>query len=92
MAIKESSKKCYNCRYYKALYTKGIIEFNKLTLGLCSRQNDNLIEDKHGCCENFAGNFSKIRFTNKVAMRKLSEMSESVQAIRQILEELNCDT
>ncbi|MCH5147082.1 MAG: hypothetical protein J1F61_03625 [Clostridiales bacterium] len=92
MAIKESSKKCYNCRYYKALYTKGIIEFNKLTLGLCRKQDNKLIEDKHGCCEHFTGSFYRIRLTKKVALNKLLEMSESVQAIRQILDELNCDT
>lgn len=58
-----------------------------LALGVCSNQNDKVIEDKHSCCENFSGNFSRFRMSKKMVMRKLSEMSESMQAIRQIMEE-----
>ena len=87
MEISKNAKKCYNCWYYKALYTKGYINFDKLTLGLCCKQNDKLIEDKHGCCENFTGNFAKLRMSKRAVMRKLLEMSENMQAILQIMEE-----
>lgn len=86
MAIKESSKQCYNCKYYKALYVKGNIDFDRLTSGLCGKQNDKLIEDKHGCCENFEGNFRKIRIRKKAAIHKLLEMAASVVKISRIME------
>lgn len=87
MAIKESSKQCYNCKYYKALYVKGNINFDRLTSGLCDKQNDKLIEDKHGCCENFESNFRKVRMRKRAAMHKLLEMAASVMVIRRIMED-----
>lgn len=82
----EKGKECYNCRFYRPLYTKGFCQFDKLDYGFCRAQNDMRVE-KHGTCELYQRNFRSVGRRKAVALKKLVEAEEDLHVIRQILSE-----
>ena len=81
--MERKNKACWNCGNYKAYYTKGLCQFDKLDYGLCRKCNKTV--DKHQQCEFWRSDYAKRIWREKVAKNKLNEISEDITIIRQIL-------
>lgn len=83
--MERKNKACWNCRWYKAYYTKGWCYFDKLSYGLCKRKNQTV--DKRELCEGWYSNSSLRKLRMKIALAKLEELTDSITEIRQVLVE-----
>ena len=81
--MERKNKACWNCRCYKAYYTKGWCYFDKLSYGLCKRKNQTV--DRVNLCEHWCSNFIVRKRRIKVALMKLDGMADNIMEIRQVL-------
>ena len=77
--------KCFRCECYKAYYTKGRTNFNRLDNGLCTKKNETV--DKHGECEKFRLKYWGRVSRKQLALDALIENINLFAEIKQILEE-----
>lgn len=76
---------CYHCQYYKAYYTKGNTNFDRLDYGLCTQKKETV--DKHCGCEKFEYRFYGRVNRKQLALEALAENINLFSEIKQILEE-----
>ncbi|MBQ8657955.1 MAG: hypothetical protein IJ506_02370 [Clostridia bacterium] len=81
--MERKDKACWNCGNYKAYYTKGFCNFDKLNYGHCKYLNKQV--DKHEKCENWKSSYRYRGMRKTVAMRSLDEIFNQIVEIRQIL-------
>lgn len=86
--MKEESKKCFNCRYFKRYYTKELQEFRKTNYGLCYK-NGGTVEYCDGC-KDFTYKTRTIR-DERAVKECLNGLLTELSALRQIIEEENDD-
>ena len=77
------NKACWNCARYRAYYTKGLCNFDKLNYGLCRHKNETV--DKHCVCEFWRNNIAFRGWRETVAKKKLNGIFDQLIEIRQIL-------
>ena len=81
-----SEKFCYNCRFYKAYYTKGNIRFDRLDIGLCNQTKTTIEKHNHACAFFQSTYYARIN-KKEAALKALAENLNSIAEIKQILEE-----
>ena len=81
-----SEKFCYNCRFYKAYYTKGSIHFDKLDSGLFKQTNTTIEKHNHACAF-FQSTYYARMSKKEAALKALAENLNLIAEIKQILEE-----
>lgn len=81
--MERKNKACWNCGNYKAYYTKGLCEFDRLDYGLCRKRCETV--DKHNQCEFWKSNYSIRTWREDIAKKKLNGVLDEIIQIRQIL-------
>lgn len=81
--MERKNKACWNCGNYKAYYTKGFCQFDKLDYGVCRKQQETV--DKHNQCEFWRNDYSMRTWRENVAKKKLNGILDEIIQIRQIL-------
>ena len=77
-------KECWNCRYYRAFYTKGFSRFNKQKIGICNVEN-RIIGDKHISCDKWCNGFEIKNIRQVAAIKRIDETTDCFIQIKQIL-------
>ena len=62
--MERKNKACWNCGNYKAYYTKGFCQFDKLDYGVCRKQQETV--DKHNQCEFWRNDYSMRTYWTKL--------------------------
>lgn len=81
--MERKNKACWNCGNYKAYYTKGLCQFDRLDCGLCRKRQETV--DKHQQCKFWRNNYPIRTWRDDFAKRKLSDLLDAIIQIRQIL-------
>lgn len=87
--MKEENKRCGNCLYYGAFYTKKFCSFSKENYGICMGRE---VKEKHEVCGRWAFNNEFNRRARKeyrlsASLKVIDEMSKNLTEISQILRE-----
>lgn len=83
--MKNESKHCYGCRFYKPYYTKGYRQFEKCDIGLCGQSKSTV--DKHDSCEKYFCTYHARIDYKKATLAAITEHVNVLAEIKQILEE-----
>lgn len=81
--MERKNKACWNCGNYKAYYTKGFCQFDKLDYGVCRKQQETV--DKYNQCEFWRNDYSMRTWRENVAKKKLNGILDEIIQICQIL-------
>ena len=83
--MERKNKACWNCRFYKAYYTKGFSGFNKEKCGLCTQEN--AIKNNQESCIRWQSNQLLRALRKQSAIRALTKALNDISEIQQILGE-----
>ena len=82
----EIKKECWSCGSYHPYYIKGFCRFEKQNLGYCSKCKEQ-VGDKHQTCGLWRSNHLSRQMRKQVALKSLTEILQSLERLRIILEE-----
>ena len=83
---KITEKRCSNCFYYHAYYTKGVCRFEKLDYGICDKTREAL-QDRHGTCGKWRTGRRQREEQIAIAPAVLKNAANAINELRQILYE-----
>ena len=87
--MKEENKRCSNCIYFSAFYTKKFQSFQKENYGLC---NGKKVKERHEVCDmwgrnNVLNRKSRKEYCFSASLNTIDGMSKNLAEISQILRE-----